>query len=542
MDAIFVTIIFCAAFVGVIWLVRRMMIGFAYPMDEAYHLVLRKMIKNDGLRCVRAHPRYLVRGKTGYPFLYHLLCAFIPDSVFKKIKGHLSIVVYVVCCVLTMVTLWIAGYLIGIPVFPTAAALVAAVVVLNPENVGRLDFSFLSQFSARPFGRLLCAAYFLLMCLFLYSGAWGWAAGTAVLSGLIVASSIFGFQASIIGSVLLSLFTLSPWPVVLLVAGWILAAIASKGKTVEVMMSNLQHWRLYITRIQHQMFVYNRYKVPKPSHLMELVRLLAGAVLKLKPRNMGKVYEIFRASPLFGVLGFGPFYFVTFYVWGEVGANPAAHPFERLLVLWSITGFVAWLLTMLPWLKSFGEPERYVDFVSFVPSMALLAVFFVRHPMAGWIFMAAYLLYALMWYVLGAFINRHFVRERDAKAGLLEEVVNFMRREGGNVNLFVIPRNLTCYFQYCLDVNAAHNLHALPFEDYDFLIESYPFPPEEMTEIVERFDVTHMIVLKVSLPEGKRFAMKQPRETVFENSDYLVWRCARSRVPAPSLQQRQIQT
>jgi hypothetical protein len=59
---------------------------------------------------------------------------------------------------------------------------------------------------------------------------------------------------------------------------------------------------------------------------------------------------------------------------------------------------------------------------------------------------------------------------------------------------------------------------------YDLLMNEYPFPPQDLTALVERFSVTHVVMLKAALGCDIHFSITRPPETVFEHSDYLVWR------------------
>lgn len=308
------------------------------PGDISGHLLIHEAMREKGIEGADYNPRFLFDG-SGYPAGFHWLCS----KILRNEKVFLRFGFFIPLCAdaSTVVLAATIGWHLGAKNW--GWLLLFAVSPLLWMNAGRA-----SHINERAFGSLFGNIFMISLLFFVQKPSVIAGAGLLLGMALISSSSKFTLQAVTFVSVTYSIVSLNLFPMLLVVASWIIANFALLGYPKTVLKGLLSHSRHYRKHLMK--------KIPETARNFP-------KELGMFWRNRGHLasnwlVRIFVDSPLhLVVLG----YFVYF---------------PELVDSWmilSLATVAVSLIVSLPPLTFLGESYRYLE-VGLVGSFLFLAI------------------------------------------------------------------------------------------------------------------------------------------------------------------------
>jgi hypothetical protein len=375
-------------------LIRLSFCGIGQSSDEwvTFWLIRRQ----QGQRWLTARVNNAVNpGTYAYPQLQHWLVSRFPQRWWGLV-GRLLNAVYDLLVGVLLAVILSAGIesndrtLAGLAV-PAAVVLLFVTTPALLPSVARMR-----AIKARSFGLLLFAGWFIGLGLSLTSGGSGWlgAVGAIVLFQLIVLASAFALQATVFTAIGVSLFLLTPWPMVILLAGLGVAIALPRLGTREALWFFWSHKVWYVHNAQKGTTAAGR------NRLRDMI--LLPWLLVRKPRRA--LWLLFWQNSFFIAAYSSPLVVYLIILWFRLG-GPWGHQ-QPLVLAWLWGGLlgalIAFVLTSLKPLAFLGQAERYFEYAA--PMTATLAVGYLAgsSPASGgaeifWLLVGLHL--------LGVFLN-----------------------------------------------------------------------------------------------------------------------------------------
>lgn len=467
-----------------------------------------------------------------YPSLAHVVTSLLPEP-HRRLGGRLLNVLYDLIAILAVyltAELWLARELgeqrIG-PLSPSVAIalLFATMPVLFPVSArlkaagGRVLGSTLGVLYLLALGRGMLEqslpGYFLATLLFV----------------AIVTASKFALQAVLFFSLLLSAFTLSPAPLLVVLAGLAVGSLVPALHVPLLLRGQLAHLAWYWK---------NRTRTPlrrrnRPRELARLPRTLLAnprRALELCFQELTPIIALVSVPVLAWWIGWA--------AWDPRGVLEflASTPETRFLALVNLAALVTFAVTSIPPFTIFGQAERY--FVYSAPMLAMLSVGFVARSEAG--FAPLFWLFVVQ---LGGICLHFLYAARHSIAGSLdggredgfEELVAFLRDRPAS-GIVSLPTKLS--FRLAPRLPSPEQRFYYDFllgdgRDMSYMSEAtpvYSVPRLDLDYFERRFGLGTFVVQKSQLPLARaasaEYALDASRK-LFENAEYAVYRIA----PAP---------
>lgn len=334
-------------------------------------------------------------GTYAYPQLQHWLIARFPERLWG-VLGRLLNAAYDVltgALLVVVLTVWLgdsAPQLAGLSLAPAALLLFLSSPALLPSAAR------MRAIKARSLGLLLFCGWFLAVGVTLRGGPWALPAGlgAVVLFELVILASAFALQAVVFTAFGLSLFLLSPVPVLLVLAGLVVGVLLPRLGTREAL------WFFWSHKVW---YVGNAHKGTTAAGRNRLRDMLGLPVLLVRqPRRA--LWLLFWQNSFFIAVYSSPLVVVLLVVWFRHGMPWGTELPLPVACLWGglLGAVLAFVLTSLKPLAFLGQAERYFEYAA--PITAVLAVLLL----ASWADTAR----AGQWYwlllglhLLGAFLN-----------------------------------------------------------------------------------------------------------------------------------------
>jgi len=371
--------------------------------DSYDHLLFIEEIRAAGHRIPDSPDQIATAGDYSYPYLLHWTLSFVPQRYIVTVDKYFSAVSDTVF-LLFVAALGPFGLLSEVQVVVASLAFVAI------PQFSRPDMSHNTGLSARKPGLLFVSVSILAAAFWIDAGT-RWFLVLAVASGAVVLlSSKFGTQAYVALAGGLAIFSEPRFGSVPVLA-FCLAVLLSKGRYLSILAAQLRHLYLWGTYIQfHHSKGRPGMSLPNVSSVKDALNLLYRNRF-LNPLINNHVSITVAVLLLAGV---------------EMGLP---EPFG----LWILLGFAAYLVTVLPYLRFLGQPERYLEYATLPVCVAVAHLWSGGDPLfralvallvAGGI--AVTLVY------VAVYLKVHIDPEREHQ---FSEVIEFLRSEPEGVLL-----------------------------------------------------------------------------------------------------------
>lgn len=217
--------------------------------DAGYHLLLRRAIRENGMKMPRKVAAMGLDEAQRYPWFYHTLIACLPERILLRCPALVSTItdslMAVLAMLLVMYVMPTADVRGNAPLF--AGLLVATSTALLAAGVGPRSY----EVTPRGMGEFFFSAALLLGAMYSREEILWVGAAAAVLLGLSFLSSKFTVQVAVFCLPVMSLLAKSWLPLALLAAGFIAAVVLSGGRWLDVLRAQLHHLDIYRRRIMH---------------------------------------------------------------------------------------------------------------------------------------------------------------------------------------------------------------------------------------------------------------------------------------------------
>ena len=315
-------------------------------------------------------PNSVIEGSYAYPPLIYWLISRLPKHRWAQARYWANYLADTA----TVLLVW-GAILVLAPALPHEVALLSALAVaLNPLLLPALEHARISAPNARSFGALLNTLWMAGLVVLQAEPEFRLVAAALMvpLAWLTVLMSQFGMQSMIGLSLLVSLFTLDPWPACVMAAGigtaWLVPGLGAR----EVLRHKWAHWRWYN--------IVKRTVANAASYRARPWRERTRAMLELFASPMAQGHtlgvELQRSAWWKMLAGVAPF--VAMIALAATSGQADSALLEgptRALAIVCGASFVLFFVTTQPRWVFLGEAERYVE-----------------HALAGFAVLAALLL------------------------------------------------------------------------------------------------------------------------------------------------------
>ncbi|WP_126465094.1 hypothetical protein [Candidatus Terasakiella magnetica] len=412
-DIIFSFSLFIIAFLSRLYLRYKIQPGFlkldfpmrGYPGDVLVHLVMIKLIRENNNAIPRQAPQFLVGGDFNYPAFYHWLCSFLPTRLLERYEFLISPLLEGIHAVvfyfgLSMVLQEVA--ILPSEDMSTAAAIGSVAFIFTPLLYSEPWHACL--ISPRVLGMLFGNIALFAQVVVLSSGAgfeW-WACIAVTMTALVIITSKFSTQAVVFISSLLSLLSMSYWPILLTFLGILLSIICTGGYAWLLIKGHINHSRHYCysqswtsnTAFSSSIFI--------DSAKLLIKGQIRSAIHTLKKHPAHRILMNFPWILVFFILLFG-FQIIVIDQW------------HQKFLLWAFSGILVAFIVISDRLKFIGESYRYFDYCIF----PFIITIFSYDILLAYLVFAVTILYSVISYIKISNIYINYVKSDEAYQELL---------------------------------------------------------------------------------------------------------------------------
>jgi len=369
--------------------------------DSYDHFLFIEEIRAARHRIPDSPDQIATAGDYSYPYLLHWFLSFVPQRHIVTVDKYFSAVSDTVF-LLFVAALAPLGFLSEIEVVVASLAFVAI------PQFSRPDMSHNTGLSARKPGLLFVSVSVLATHVWIDAGSLPSLALAVVAGTTVLLSSKFGTQAYVALFGGLAVFGAVRFAAVPPLA-FCLAVLLSKGKYLDVLAAQLRHLYLWGSYIQ--------FRHPKGRPGMALPTISSvGDLLNFLYRNR-------FVNPM--INNHVPITIAVLLIAGvEIGLP---EPFG----LWVLVGFAAYLVTVLPYLRFLGQPERYLEYTTIPVCVAVASLWSGGDPLQRALvapLIAGGIAVTLAYVVI--YLKVHIDPDREHQ---LSEVIEFLRTQPDGV-------------------------------------------------------------------------------------------------------------
>lgn len=336
--------------------------------DQAVHLLLIKLIKNNSHKFVTNIEPYLFGYECGYPQLYHWFLSFLSDNSLKIMSKYsplysniLSITIHI------SFTFFIAKQLELNSNFILYSMILflSSAIIFNKQNARNLGIS------GRSVGLILGQLYMVLIYLYFLSNNSIFLPLLVLLILIIILTSQFTTQFVIFMSMILSIIFFEIWLICTVLVAFLLFYLLFPKSAVVYFKFQWKHKKYY--------FNYGTKLFLLPNRKSIWGDFIIGFWKKVRIDVKKGLFYIFY-NPVIIVLSGMPIIFFVLYaiIQKELIQKPTNNIIDILITI-SLSSVLIFIITSFKFTRFLGEPERYIDFT--VMSFSVLgAILFYNNP------------------------------------------------------------------------------------------------------------------------------------------------------------------
>lgn len=382
--------------------------------DTYFHLYFIEFIRNNGTINLIEQKRFIKPFGLNYPWMMHLFISFFPkkfDMLFERFFNPFLDSLFTVF--LYIVTLYITES-------NSQALIVTILYLFTPAMFTTLSLGpRIKSFTPRLFGEIVGSMMFIFEYLYFLNNSYVFLIFAVIFAGLAYLSSKFSVQAIVFISIFLFLFTFDIEYLIVLLSGFVLSMILSRGKYLEVLKQQAQHLKWYFIRnIQGKMSVsdrnsfkisfnhlsYKRYKRFISSLLLHNTFIIILTRFPLVYLSLYLIYENYQVTSSFALLD----YFI-------------------------ISSFLVFFISSLRLFLFIGEAERYLNYMAFF-ILLKVSLLFEAHSLYLYTFMA----YGLIFYIFDFVLLK--IRKHSSSDD--ELLITWLNEQKNDLKIATIPYHL----------------------------------------------------------------------------------------------------
>lgn len=382
--------------------------------DTYYHLFLIDYIRIFGLSMLIEKERFIKPFGLNYPWMMHFLLSLFPkkfDMLFERFFNPLLDSVFTVS--LYVVTFYITES-------NNQALIVAILYLFTPAMFTILSLGpRIKSLTPRLFGEVVGSMMFIFEYLYFLNDNYLYLVLAILSSGFAYLSSKFSVQAIVFISSILFLFTLEIEYLVVLIGGFILSMILSRGKYLEVLKQQVEHLKWYFIRnIQGKMSVSNRnsFKVLVEHFAKKRYKKVISALL-------------FQNTFIIILTRFPLVYLALYFIYDDYIIDGKL----ELVDYFIISSFIIFFISSLKWFLFIGESERYINYMVFF-ILLKISLFFEENTF----YLYAFIVYGIIFYALDFFLLKKKLNNSSNDDILIVWLNNQIKR----LNIATIPYHL----------------------------------------------------------------------------------------------------
>lgn len=448
--------------------------------DASVHkLIVRHLRSGGGAKNL---PFFVIPNRLSYPLLFHRLATFFPPSILTRFPFLPNSLILGMGVGLYAVMSW--HFLLSVAASDAVEILLLSLFFFFIAANQNLYFGpaiVYLGFSARLLGRITTGLLALSLVFGLESpGDWNqWFTIAVVFAALSFLSSRFAIQTMFFVLPLQS-FLLSDFrPTIVMLVGFLLATIVSKGYALTTVATLVGWWRVSFRRVSKSIFA--RRGAPTFASLPRLIQ--AGKESGLR----GVATEILRREPLQTLTNLPLFFVLLAFTLWDNGADPVGAMMLSTAVVWMITSIKA--------LNFLGESYRYIEF-----AMYFTVPFFLSREISQnfsaqtWIFASAFGLLSL------AQIAATYWRKKLSNSEI-DTLASFLLKLSLPKGCTVFPIPMRLGPELCLRQPHIRSFWWQPgglnsLSLYDEYIEQYPYLKLDWRPLAQKHNATVIIADK----------------------------------------------
>jgi len=467
---------------------------FAQPpkmYDTLFHLFCANLIKKEGYKIPKKIPQVILPHEYSYPYFYHLLLSFIPAKFLKWGEILSSAIFDTINCILIY---YFSRWLIDKGnhfLLKDASLWICYLYSFNPLLLRISSGPRAFMGSPRVLGQMFFLAHFI-------SAYYGFSEANILLlicsimfASLIFLSSKFAVQVLFFFSVTF-IVTVSGWYVFIIAAGFIIANILTKGRTISILNGHIEHSSYYYFNLQKK-YLYSR--------IVNINNYFSNFSSCFNTKSIYRIIQsflkwVFTEKYYLHVLFFINFQFCLLPFYFNVNAiDPLINKF---LIWWMINGLIFFLVTQCKPLLFLGESERYLEYAIF-PSLFLFVSCFINHNIwIIWIILF-YSVFSSVYYIL-LFIRKTSLNEKNTISHS-----NFYNKfkslpEGNVWPIGLHDYEVLTYTNFpVISFGCNISTKLIPLSDLEMLYSNFPYPSNQFNEIINKFKIKYIFTDKDSL-------------------------------------------
>lgn len=396
----------------------RFFLRFIYKkdidFDTYFHLFLINHLRINGIQNMIETKRFIKPFGLNYPWMMHFFISLFPkkfDMLFERFFNPFLDSLFTI-------SLYIVTYYITDS--NNQALIVAILYLFTPAMFTTLSLGpRIKSFTPRLFGEIVSSMMFIFEYLYFLNDNYLFLILAIVFSGFAYLSSKFSVQAIVFMSIFLFLFTFDIEYLVVLIGGFILSMILSRGKYFEVLKQQVEHLKWYfIKNIQGEM------SVSKRNSLKVLVEYLKNKKYK---KIIGAL--LFQNTFVIILTRFPLVYLALYFIYDDYIINGKL----ELVDYFIISSFIIFFISSLKWFLFIGEAERYINYMVFF--IILKVSFFLEENI---LYLVVFMICGIIFYILDFIL----LWKETNKNSVNDELINWLNYKNKELKIATIPYHL----------------------------------------------------------------------------------------------------
>lgn len=489
--------------------------------DSGYHLLLRKVIREHGMRMPGKVEALALDEAQRYPWLFHVMIAMLPDRVVLRYPALISVLTD---GFMVLAAMLLAGHMYGSLVdMPSALPMLAAglLVASSPAFLAAGVGPRAYEVTPRPVGEMFFCLAMVCGGMFHSEYPYAWLVGACLLMGLALLSSKFTVQVAVFCLPVMSLLMRDVWPAVMLAGGFLVAIVVSRGRYLEVLRGQFHHLDVYRRRIayDHEALWWRNNLMVIGRNVMKALRgagSLRHAIFMVLCLLEKSTLVLFLTRNLVWLVA------ASVYVFGELLAEGLSG-WHQWLTVWLMAPLFPFLLTSLRPFLFLGEAERYMEYATIPAAVLVAGLIFTS---SAWV---AVLLCGgiLIWTVLFMSYTYCRMNMRQSLTGPDDDdLVAFLNAQPSESRVLPLSIQLAFRFVWKTRVPFLVGIDGVVWRrDYDKMFWRYPWISTDLSWWIREKSASLLLIDRKTLANLHDTALKydvNPYPLVFQNDTYEV--------------------
>ncbi len=488
-------------------------LNFFRTSDTWFHLWRSSEIESNRYRIPVRNDQFILGGRTCYPPLLHYLMLIFPHNRRERwsiiISPLFDLGIIIIFIVLYKHKLWIDSN--------NSFCYVCTCYFLSPIL---LQFRATSIYSvkARTMGRFFLISTLVFFYLFHVCGSYLFFIASAVSFSFLLLSSKFALQAFTF--IALCLFFWYKSLLLLILCGFVISIIISKGFCLRSLREHINHQKMYFKKMKYYGSASSINNIKDLKFLGNVFNFFKSPLNYLDILLNRITYtRIVFLMPLF-------FIFLIFLSFGNVSIN-FTNTNLTFLLLWLFGCVFAFVITSFKYFISLGQPDRYLEYAIFPVMLIILQSNLLNY------FGNVYSLipFFLFFYFISNSKNLYFALRKEGKGGKNDQYtkLNEFLLDTEECRIVFVPMKLALYFAQ----NHKHKYFwASPFiepyvkpEFWDETFKKGRFNfPNSLVNLKEKYNLDTIVMDKDYYKEYKSDLDNLNAKVAYNLKDYSVYK------------------